>query len=603
MRRAIAVIASLVALLAACGPEQDTRVHLYLTDFPIDDASVTGVLVTFTHIEVFSEDRQEWLTVVEYGSEGREFDLLTLQNGTTEELGAFNLDPGVYGQIRLHLTPEHRIEVDEGNGPEIRPLKIPSGVQTGVKLVREFTVTGDGPTSITVDFDAEKSVSHNRGQGYMLRPTIKIIETRTNREASKWITAAEGGEVHLIGRAVLRIPPRALRRDTEITIRAVEIAGSRAARLGLLPGTMIELGPDGLSFDRPAELSLVFDPAALPPGMSPDSLIVLRHDDGQPWAQMASTVASDPFTVTASVEHFTEFSGGFEVDLICPPDSERIDDPGNIDHGECRPVDTLTLDRVDSNGEDLEFLLYDNLGKPIDVREMDISVTSDDGEAVEVIPREENCGDIDSAGDCDETPGCGWDGSDEDDSECVRNPRFVTVIPKDCTDVDPNAAPSVVVSGSVPESSAVPATLGLEVISKRTVAVGIHAHVHDVDVGNDDITEYDRSRNLEVDSVSQGNDQFTISADTFCSDEVGVKLKVTATLQEDCLSVTVKARIDWYEEASDTCGNNEHEDDDEATFTLEPFYVVSRRLSVSSSDIIGSNGHADVDLVVINVPR
>jgi hypothetical protein len=59
----------------------------------------------------------------------------------------------------------------------IKPLKVPSGPETGLKLVHSFTV-GDGEIKeLVLDFDACRSVIKAGNSGmYILKPTIKVIE-------------------------------------------------------------------------------------------------------------------------------------------------------------------------------------------------------------------------------------------------------------------------------------------------------------------------------------------------------------------------------------------------------------------------------------------
>src|SRR4051812_12559846 len=181
-----AVLLSTWALLgcqeAAPPPPPDTRVHLLLTDAPLGDAEVMRVLVTFTRVDVYSEVTGAWEQVIDYGPSGRTFDLLTLRDGNTEELGAFQLPPGTYDQVRLELNANNQIEVDEGAGPELLPLTVPSGEQTGIKLVHDFTVDGEGATEIVVDFDAEKSVK-KVGHGWQVQPVVHVVSTTTSEAA------------------------------------------------------------------------------------------------------------------------------------------------------------------------------------------------------------------------------------------------------------------------------------------------------------------------------------------------------------------------------------------------------------------------------------
>ena len=95
---------------------------------------------------------------------------------------------GHYTQIRLVLGTE----ADEGNNTlelphefpnyvidnngEIAELTVPSGFQSGIKLIKGFDVQADVTTELTLDFDADKSVSLTNDGTYKMKPTIKIIQ-------------------------------------------------------------------------------------------------------------------------------------------------------------------------------------------------------------------------------------------------------------------------------------------------------------------------------------------------------------------------------------------------------------------------------------------
>ncbi|MDH5717333.1 MAG: DUF4382 domain-containing protein [Spirochaetia bacterium] len=176
------------------------QVDLYLTDYPLDDLDILKVNVTFSYIEVNSE-KDGWITVIDYGTKGKTFDLLTLQNGKTAFMGNFSLKPGKYDQIRMHLFSDNQIHVRKDKTYVIEALKIPSGEKTGIKLIGSFTVEKAGKVQITVDFDAQKSVialgneGNNNGKNsnsknkikknFILKPIIEIIEVKTIEEMKK----------------------------------------------------------------------------------------------------------------------------------------------------------------------------------------------------------------------------------------------------------------------------------------------------------------------------------------------------------------------------------------------------------------------------------
>jgi uncharacterized protein DUF4382 len=115
-------------------------------------------------------------------------DLLTLQDGVTEAVGINTLPPGSYGQIRLMLT-EAAIVV----AGERQPLVVPSGAESGVKIVGGFTVRDGQAVTITIDFDAASSIRYAPGTGFMMAPVIKVVEVTNHGETSD-IGERAGGE-------------------------------------------------------------------------------------------------------------------------------------------------------------------------------------------------------------------------------------------------------------------------------------------------------------------------------------------------------------------------------------------------------------------------
>ena len=70
--------------------------------------------------------------------------------------------------------------------------KVPSGSQTGLKLVRGFTLLAGGSADFTIDFDLRKSVVDPKGgQGMHLKPALRLIDNAQ----SGTITGTVAGEL------------------------------------------------------------------------------------------------------------------------------------------------------------------------------------------------------------------------------------------------------------------------------------------------------------------------------------------------------------------------------------------------------------------------
>ncbi len=175
-------------LLASCGgsESQSTNnfsggkgaISISVTDAPIDSSS--KVVVEFSGVSIKPENGE----AIEFTfDEARSIDLLSLQGNLSESLLENETIPaGNYNWIRLHVNAEDDgildsyIETESGTQLE---LYVPSGSQSGLKLVRGFTVAAGGLTDFTVDFDLRKSIvkaPEKSGSSVKLKPTLRLID-------------------------------------------------------------------------------------------------------------------------------------------------------------------------------------------------------------------------------------------------------------------------------------------------------------------------------------------------------------------------------------------------------------------------------------------
>ncbi len=167
-------------LLVACGDDEpDTgRLTLGLTDAPVDDAS--KVVVEFTGVEVKPADGEAIL--FDFATP-RTIDLLALQGGGSEIiLDGVEVPAGAYNWVRLSVNAEEDTVLDsfielstDGSQHE---LEVPSGAETGLKLVSGFVVPAGGAAAYTVDFNLRKSVHEpmDSADSYKLRPVLRIVD-------------------------------------------------------------------------------------------------------------------------------------------------------------------------------------------------------------------------------------------------------------------------------------------------------------------------------------------------------------------------------------------------------------------------------------------
>lgn len=160
------------------------RVEMH--DDPFDDAE--AVLVTFSEVSAHTSGTGgfERLPFADGGTT-RTCDLKKLEDGHDEPLGVGSLPEGHYTQLRLVIV-DARLYLDNKTSPPAcaanhpvpggrsRPVQVPSGE---VRLDPEFDVKEGATTTITLDFDGEKSFhSTNTAGVFILRPVIRVVSVQ-----------------------------------------------------------------------------------------------------------------------------------------------------------------------------------------------------------------------------------------------------------------------------------------------------------------------------------------------------------------------------------------------------------------------------------------
>jgi hypothetical protein len=178
----VALAAVWAALLIGCGgggassAPSTGRLSLGITDAPVDDA--TAVVVKFTAIELKPESGEAFTISLDPAPS---LDLLALAGGSSRELLSEREVPaGRYTWVRLALdaqqnTPSSYIDLEDGRR---FPLHVPSGNESGLKLIRGFTVAAGSVSNFTIDFDLRKSVIAPPGQApnYILKPVLRMVD-------------------------------------------------------------------------------------------------------------------------------------------------------------------------------------------------------------------------------------------------------------------------------------------------------------------------------------------------------------------------------------------------------------------------------------------
>jgi hypothetical protein len=152
-------------------------------------------------------DDGEWIDVA---SNPGTYNLLELVNGVMQQLGITELETGYYSQMRLYIGnspyegtnillnphPFANYVIDKSVPPNELPLFVPSGYETGIKLVKGFTIEAGVTKELVLDFDVSRSiVTAGRSGTIILKPTIKVIDVTNSPILTGVVTDAEGAPV------------------------------------------------------------------------------------------------------------------------------------------------------------------------------------------------------------------------------------------------------------------------------------------------------------------------------------------------------------------------------------------------------------------------
>jgi hypothetical protein len=202
----LVVIPALMALIASgCGGDDDDNdnnkndaaiesetgtLTLSLMDAASDEYKAVYITISEVRAKLAEEgsdgtvnednpDTTDWEVIA---SNPGTYNLLELVNGMMEQLGVTELPTGHYPQMRLYLGTE-KLEghpyanyvIDQGD--IAHELFIPSGYQSGIKLVNGFDIVAGVSKELVLDFDARKSIIKAGNSGkIILKPTIKVID-------------------------------------------------------------------------------------------------------------------------------------------------------------------------------------------------------------------------------------------------------------------------------------------------------------------------------------------------------------------------------------------------------------------------------------------
>lgn len=165
--------------LAGCGGGgSGTMMSLSVADAPVDGAE--KVVVEFSGVELVPNSGSP--VTISFAAP-KTIDLLNDSGTASAVLFSQPIPPGSYGQVRLLVVADgdpsnSYIVLSDGS---MHGLMVPSGAQTGLKLVSGFTVPGSGVVDYTIDFDLRQAVVCPAGQtpACLLKPVERLVDNTT----------------------------------------------------------------------------------------------------------------------------------------------------------------------------------------------------------------------------------------------------------------------------------------------------------------------------------------------------------------------------------------------------------------------------------------
>lgn len=177
----LAALLTLSALgLAACGGDSGGtgQMSLSVADAPVDGAE--EVVVKFSGVELTGNGGNP---VDITFSTPKSIDLLNQSGTASAVLFDQPIPAGSYGQIRLMVVADgdpsnSYIKLSDGS---MHGLQVPSGSETGLKLVTGFAVPSSGVVDYTIDFDLRRAVTCPTGQSpaCTLKPAERLVDNTT----------------------------------------------------------------------------------------------------------------------------------------------------------------------------------------------------------------------------------------------------------------------------------------------------------------------------------------------------------------------------------------------------------------------------------------
>jgi Domain of unknown function (DUF4382) len=182
MRNSAAVIVGglMIALMGCSKSSSPTgggsgTVQVNMVDAPASYDQVNVVIDSVEAHMAGSDSTSGWVVL---NSVPGSYNLLAYTNGNFAAIASASLPAGQYSQIRLAIGSGSTVVLSG----QTYPLTIASGFQSGVKLNVDANVVANVTYTLSLDFDANRSVvqtGNNARATFILKPVIRASSTAT----------------------------------------------------------------------------------------------------------------------------------------------------------------------------------------------------------------------------------------------------------------------------------------------------------------------------------------------------------------------------------------------------------------------------------------
>lgn len=160
-------------------PNATGRLSIAITDAPVDEAA--AVVIAMTEFEFKPAGDEPSFRVAVEGAP-RQLNLIDFTDGAAAVIiNGEDVPAGDYEWMRIRFDESLSFVQLETDGT-MYPLFIPSGAQTGYKLVHGFNVPVNDDVTYMLDFDVRKSLKEPPGLGivngvrtFLLKPTVRVL--------------------------------------------------------------------------------------------------------------------------------------------------------------------------------------------------------------------------------------------------------------------------------------------------------------------------------------------------------------------------------------------------------------------------------------------